>query len=89
MFLPSPSDLLVNLSECRELVLNLLQELPDMFSSSGEGSSSAHAQSAVGAALQAAYKIAAPTGEGWGELIANWHILLLKIYNLAYFISKF
>ncbi len=56
MFLPSPSDLLVNLHECRDLVTTLLSELPNMFAHSN------HTQAALGAALQAAYKMTAPTG---------------------------
>eukprot|EP00095_Tigriopus_kingsejongensis_P001586 maker-scaffold831_size90909-snap-gene-0.16 protein:Tk01586 transcript:maker-scaffold831_size90909-snap-gene-0.16-mRNA-1 annotation:"protein transport protein sec24b-like" len=56
MFLPSPSDLLVNRDECHALIEQLLSELPNMFKDSY------HTQSALGAALQAAYKIAAPTG---------------------------
>ena len=56
MFLPSPSDLLVNLNEARSLVHQLLEELPKMFKDTNE------TQSAVGAALQAAYKMSSPTG---------------------------
>lgn len=56
MFLPSPSDLLVNLQACRPLVEQLLESLSSMFEESH------HTQSALGAALQAAYKMAAPTG---------------------------
>ena len=56
MFLPSPSDLLVNLNDCKKLVEGLLEELPTMFTESYQ------TQSALGAALQAAYKMAAPTG---------------------------
>ncbi len=56
MFLPSPSDLLVNLNECRSLVHQLLEELPGMFASTHE------TQSSLGAALQAAYKMTSPTG---------------------------
>ena len=56
MFLPSPSDLLVNLQACRPLVEQLLETLSSMFESSHQ------TQSALGAALQAAYKMAAPTG---------------------------
>ena len=56
MFLPSPSDLLVNLNEARGLVHQLLEELPNMFKDTNE------TFSAVGAALQAAYKLASPTG---------------------------
>ncbi len=56
MFLPSPSDLLVNLSACKGLVEQLLAELPNMFENTCQ------TQSALGAALQAAYKMTAPTG---------------------------
>ncbi|TRY80868.1 hypothetical protein TCAL_12910, partial [Tigriopus californicus] len=56
MFLPSPSDLLVNREECHVLIEQLLAELPNMFKDSY------HTDSALGAALQAAYKLAAPTG---------------------------
>ena len=57
IFLPSPSDLLVNLQQNRGLVIQLLEELPKMFEDS-------HAtESALGAALQAAYKLASPTGK--------------------------
>lgn len=57
MFLPSPSDLLVNREECHVLIEQLLMELPKMFQGSY------HTDSALGAALQAAYKLAAPTGK--------------------------
>ena len=56
MFLPSPSDLLVNLADCKGLVEQLLEELPHMVST---GTST---ESALGSALQAAFKIASPTG---------------------------
>ena len=46
MFLPSPSDLLVNLNEARGLIHQLLEELPSMFKDTNE------TQSALGAALQ-------------------------------------
>jgi protein transport protein SEC24 len=56
IFLPSPSDLLVNLHENRNLIMQLLEELPNMFAES-------HAtESALGAALQAAFKLSSPTG---------------------------
>merc|ERR1719464_927065 len=56
MFLPSPSDLLVNLNEARGLIHQLLEELPGMFKDTNETTS------ALGAALQAAYKMTSPTG---------------------------
>merc|ERR1719336_2496426 len=66
MFLPSPSDLLVNLADCKALVEQLLEELPHMVST---GTST---ESALGAALQAAFKIASPTG---GRISIFQHIL--------------
>jgi len=36
VFLPSPSDLLANLGNCREQVVNMLFNLPEHFSSSQE-----------------------------------------------------
>ncbi|KAF4098121.1 protein transport protein Sec24A [Onychostoma macrolepis] len=56
VFLPTPDSLLVNLSECRELVQDLLASLPQMFSKTME------TQSALGPALQAAFKLLSPTG---------------------------
>ena len=51
MFLPLPEGLLVNLQESRELVIDLLQNLPAMFEGTTETGS------ALGAALQASYKL--------------------------------
>ena len=57
IFLPSPSDLLVNMQENRNLIIQLLEDLPNLFAES-------HAtDSALGAALQAAFKLASPTGK--------------------------
>lgn len=56
VFLPSPESLLVNLGERRELVKELLSILPQRHSQPGA------AACALGAALQAAYKLMAPTG---------------------------
>lgn len=56
MFLPCPENLLVNLSECHELIRDLLVELPNKFKESYDTGC------ALGAALQAAYKLLAPTG---------------------------
>ncbi|XP_075970231.1 protein transport protein Sec24AB [Anticarsia gemmatalis] len=56
VFLPSPSSLLVNLGERRELVRELLAALPQRYSAP------AAPACALGAALQAAYKLMAPTG---------------------------
>jgi len=56
VFLPSPSDLLANLSNCREQVVNMLTDLPELFNGSQE------TENCLGAALQAAYKMVNPTG---------------------------
>lgn len=51
VFLPCPDNLLVNLKECRELINDLLQQLPKRFANEPDS------RSALGAALQAAYKL--------------------------------
>lgn len=56
VFLPSPESLLVNLGERRELVRELLTVLPQRYSAP------AAPACALGAALQAAYKLVAATG---------------------------
>ncbi|XP_054261293.1 protein transport protein Sec24A-like isoform X2 [Macrosteles quadrilineatus] len=56
MFLPLPENLLVNLHECQDLIKDLLLELPQKYAESYD------THSALGAALQAAYKLLSPTG---------------------------
>ncbi|XP_054453497.1 protein transport protein Sec24B isoform X2 [Anoplopoma fimbria] len=56
VFIPSHDSLMVNLKESKELVKDLLTSLPGMFSQSRE------TQSALGPALQAAFKLMSPTG---------------------------
>ncbi|XP_038554677.1 protein transport protein Sec24B isoform X3 [Micropterus salmoides] len=56
IFIPSHDSLMVNLKESKELVNDLLTSLPGMFSQSME------THSALGPALQAAYKLMSPTG---------------------------
>ncbi|MGH0166488.1 UNVERIFIED_CONTAM: hypothetical protein FKN15_072599 [Acipenser sinensis] len=56
IFIPTPDSLLVNLSECKELVQDLLKGLPQMFTRTLE------TQCALGPALQAAFKLLSPTG---------------------------
>ncbi|KAI1902920.1 hypothetical protein AGOR_G00021270 [Albula goreensis] len=56
IFLPTPDSLLVNLNECKELVQDLLKALPQMFMKTME------THSALGPALQAAFKLLSPTG---------------------------
>ncbi|KAL5018605.1 hypothetical protein ScPMuIL_004327 [Solemya velum] len=56
VFLPCPDNLLVNLQESKELVIDLLNQIPNMFDKNSEVASS------LGAALQAAYKMLSGTG---------------------------
>nr|XP_056715090.1 protein transport protein Sec24A [Euleptes europaea] len=56
VFIPMPENLLVNLNESKELIQDLLSTLPQMFTNSLE------TQSALGPALQAAFKLMSPTG---------------------------
>ncbi|XP_060621274.2 protein transport protein Sec24A isoform X1 [Anolis sagrei] len=56
IFIPMPENLLVNLNESKELIQDLLKTLPQMFTHSLE------TQSALGPALQAAFKLMSPTG---------------------------
>ncbi|XP_031722794.1 protein transport protein Sec24B [Anarrhichthys ocellatus] len=56
IFIPSHDSLMVNLKEGKELVNDLLTSLPGMFSESKE------THSALGPALQAAFKLMSPTG---------------------------
>uniref|UniRef100_V9K9W1 Protein transport protein Sec24A-like protein n=1 Tax=Callorhinchus milii TaxID=7868 RepID=V9K9W1_CALMI len=56
IFIPTPDNLLVNLNESKELIEDLLRALPQMFSNTSE------TQSALGPALQAAFKLLSPTG---------------------------
>ncbi|XP_071598781.1 protein transport protein Sec24B isoform X1 [Heliangelus exortis] len=56
IFLPTPDSLLVNLHESRELIKDLLNALPNMFTNTRE------THSALGPALQAAFKLMSPTG---------------------------
>ncbi|XP_068450570.1 protein transport protein Sec24B isoform X5 [Clinocottus analis] len=56
IFIPSHDSLMVNLKESKELVKDLLTSLPGMFSASKE------THSALGPALQAAFKLMSPTG---------------------------
>jgi protein transport protein SEC24 len=56
VFLPKPNDLLINLSECRAGVDTLLGRLGEMFKDNTANGS------ALGAGLQAAYKLISPIG---------------------------
>ncbi|XP_052005623.1 protein transport protein Sec24B-like isoform X1 [Xyrauchen texanus] len=56
VFIPTHDTLLVNLKESKELVKDLLNALPGMFSHTRE------TQCTLGPALQAAYKLMSPTG---------------------------
>ncbi|XP_038611027.1 protein transport protein Sec24B isoform X2 [Tachyglossus aculeatus] len=56
IFLPTPDSLLVNLHESKELIKDLLNALPNLFTNTRE------THSALGPALQAAFKLMSPTG---------------------------
>ncbi|KAM8939765.1 protein transport protein Sec24B [Pelodytes ibericus] len=56
IFLPTPDGLLVNLHESKELIKDLLTALPNMFNNTRE------THSALGPALQGAFKLMSPTG---------------------------
>ncbi|XP_075716635.1 protein transport protein Sec24B isoform X2 [Rhinoderma darwinii] len=56
IFLPTPDGLLVNLHESLELIKDLLTALPGMFTNTRE------THSALGPALQGAFKLMSPTG---------------------------
>ncbi|XP_011181486.2 protein transport protein Sec24A isoform X2 [Zeugodacus cucurbitae] len=55
-FLPRPDNLLVNLKECKELVKDLLKQLPKRFADTHDPGS------ALGSALQVAYKLMQASG---------------------------
>ncbi|XP_055854481.1 protein transport protein Sec24A [Episyrphus balteatus] len=55
-FLPRPDNLLVNLKECKDLVKDLLVQLPERFAGTHDPGS------ALGAALQVAYKLMQASG---------------------------
>ncbi|KAL8561632.1 hypothetical protein ACOMHN_001364 [Nucella lapillus] len=56
VFLPTPDSLLVNLGECRDMIVELLTQLPALFEGNHETGS------ALGTALQAAFKLVTSTG---------------------------
>lgn len=51
IFLPYPDNLLINLKENKEMILDLLQQLPNRFANEHDS------KSALGSALQAAFKL--------------------------------
>lgn len=55
-FLPTPADLLVTLTECRQNIENFLERLQEMFQSSQNGGS------CMGSALRAGHKLISPIG---------------------------
>jgi len=56
VFLPTPDSLMVNLAESKDLIIDLLNQLPAMFEHNMESGA------ALGPALQAAYKLVGGTG---------------------------
>jgi len=65
VFLPTPDGLLVNLAESRDLVQDLLTQLPGWFAGTHS------TRSCLGAALQAAYKLVYPVGGRITAMIAS------------------
>lgn len=70
MFLPTPDNLLVSLSECRDLIMDLLDKLPQRYHESYD------THSALGAALQAAYKLLVSKL----ELVEAWLVYTFSHY---------
>jgi protein transport protein SEC24 len=56
VFIPSPNDLLVSVTQCKDNIKQLLTQLPTKFLNTSVN------HSALGAALQAAHKLLAPIG---------------------------
>ncbi|KAG2228581.1 hypothetical protein INT48_000001 [Thamnidium elegans] len=56
IYLPQPTDLLANLTECMQTLKTLLEKLPDMFKDS------VNVNNALGTGLQAAFKLLSPAG---------------------------
>ena len=76
MFIPSPDDLLVNLDEQTHLIEDLLKSLPETHSGTYS------TQSALGAALQAAYKLLVNWSCKNVILFSCFILLVLNIINL-------
>jgi protein transport protein SEC24 len=57
VFLPAPTDLLVNLTESRGVIEAFLEKLPDMFKET------TNIKNALGSALQAAFKLVVSRGD--------------------------
>ena len=70
-FLPTPADLLVNLSECRENIESFLGKLQEMFQNNQNGGS------CMGAALRSAHKLISPVG---GKVV----VLTATLPNLSH-----
>ncbi|KNC84537.1 hypothetical protein SARC_03240 [Sphaeroforma arctica JP610] len=56
VFMPSPTDLLVNVKQSADIITNLLERLPTMFTAT------TNQKTCLGPALQAAQKLVSPTG---------------------------
>lgn len=70
VFLPYPDNLLVNLKECKELIKDLLKQLPKRF----EHTHDTH--SALGAALQVAFKMMVSVVPKWRSMQVYSDIIL-------------
>lgn len=58
VFLPCPDNLLINLKECKEMIKDLLKQMPTRFAQTHD------TNSALGAALQAAFKMMVISNRG-------------------------
>ena len=83
MFIPNPEDLLVNLDQSRNLVEDFLTMLPDAHDTS------CHTQSALGAALQAAYKLMVGAGQGLGGIGFRIYCTCCMCYFRLFWVSCF
>lgn len=73
VFLPAPTDLLVNLTESRGVIEAFLEKLPDMFKET------TNIKNALGSALQAAFKLVVSRGDQcWKDDLRS--VLMLSFF---------
>lgn len=70
VFLPCPDNLLINMKECKEMIRDLLKQMPNRFAQTHD------TNSALGAALQAAFKMMV--------IFKPWPILRLPFQLIAF-----
>lgn len=78
-FLPRPDNLLVNLNECKELVRDLLKQLPKRFADIHDPGS------AMGAALMVAYKLMVTIGSLLLQVLDSHVTFLDSTTNPSFF----